>query len=178
MTKETATRLTKQDWISAGLNSLIEDGPPALRAEPLARRLKTTKGSFYWHFRDVAAYHAALLDSWQVSVVNTLEQAATTGSTPPARLRLIMQSLITEHAEPALRAWAKSDLTAQNVVSHVDMLREKWVQQQLSEIGVNNPEMTQIIYATALGLSDLAEGSIEDRQSAMGSLIDLVLALR
>ena len=178
MTKETITRLTKLDWITAGLNALIEDGPPALRAEPLARRLKTTKGSFYWHFRDVPAYHTALLDNWATEAAGILEQATKTEATAPARLRLATQALITEHAEPILRAWAKSNPAARKSMEHVDRLRIEWLQQQLSGIGIINPEITQIIYATAIGLSDLSQGSVEDRQSAMGSLIDLVLALR
>ncbi|MEH6751885.1 MAG: TetR family transcriptional regulator, partial [Paracoccaceae bacterium] len=36
----------------AGLAALAEAGPVALKAEPMARRLGTTKGSFYWHFAD------------------------------------------------------------------------------------------------------------------------------
>ena len=35
--------------------ALAETGPEALKAEPLAARLGVSKGSFYWHFRDVPA---------------------------------------------------------------------------------------------------------------------------
>mgnify|MGYP001820637128 CR=1 FL=1 len=63
-------RLTKEAWINAGLSALKEHGPDALKAEALARRLGTTKGSFYWHFKDIPAYHDALLDVWLASAVD------------------------------------------------------------------------------------------------------------
>ena len=61
----TQARLSKQDWISAGFSALQANGPSALKAEPLARALNTTKGSFYWHFRDVPAFHKHMLTHWE-----------------------------------------------------------------------------------------------------------------
>jgi len=62
-----STRLTRDIWIDAGLKALVSDGPAALAAEPMARRMKTTKGSFYWHFKDVPA-HALLADPLEVQM--------------------------------------------------------------------------------------------------------------
>ena len=58
-------RLSADDWLRAGLQALTASGPEALKAEPLARRLETTKGSFYWHFEDVPRYRQALLNFWR-----------------------------------------------------------------------------------------------------------------
>ena len=57
-------RLSPEDWLKAGLDALAASGPEALKAEPLARALETTKGSFYWHFADVPAFRQALLEFW------------------------------------------------------------------------------------------------------------------
>ena len=57
-------RLSPQTWIEAGLAELVAQGPKALAAEPLARKLATTKGSFYWHFKDVPDFQAAVVKHW------------------------------------------------------------------------------------------------------------------
>ena len=45
-------RLSRQEWIDAGLKAMARDGVDAVRIERLAAALKVTKGSFYWHFKD------------------------------------------------------------------------------------------------------------------------------
>src|SRR6266571_4302142 len=44
------TRLSQDDWVDAAVQVLLHEGPDGVAVQPLARRLKTTKGSFYWHF--------------------------------------------------------------------------------------------------------------------------------
>lgn len=58
-------QLGREDWIEIGLHILCECGPSALRVEPTAKRLGVSKGSFYWHFRDRAAWRDALLSYWE-----------------------------------------------------------------------------------------------------------------
>ena len=53
-------RLSVDDWIQAGFAILADGGPNALRVDRLCERLGVTKGSFYWHFADLAAYRDAL----------------------------------------------------------------------------------------------------------------------
>jgi AcrR family transcriptional regulator len=55
-------QLGREDWIAAGLAALAAGGPTAFRVEAVARALGVSKGSFYWHFRDRAAWRDALLD--------------------------------------------------------------------------------------------------------------------
>ena len=49
----------------AGRIALLRGGPAAVRVEALARELKVTKGSFYWHFPDARALLEALLAEWE-----------------------------------------------------------------------------------------------------------------
>jgi len=57
-------RLTKADWIRHGLRTLATDGPNALKVGPMAARLKVSRGSFYWHFEDIAEFRSLLLRTW------------------------------------------------------------------------------------------------------------------
>jgi AcrR family transcriptional regulator len=57
-------RLSVDDWIRAGFELLADGGPGALTIGHLCERLNVTKGSFYWHFTDIQAYRATLVDAW------------------------------------------------------------------------------------------------------------------
>jgi AcrR family transcriptional regulator len=58
-------RLTAQDWTRAALGALAAGGIGAVAVEPIAARLGTTKGSFYWHFANRDALLEAALLEWE-----------------------------------------------------------------------------------------------------------------
>src|SRR5687768_12983706 len=58
-------QLSAQDWLDQGLRTLAERGFTALKAEPLAKAMGVSRGSFYWHFADIGAFHAAILKRWR-----------------------------------------------------------------------------------------------------------------
>jgi len=49
--------------VAAGFSILAEEGITALKIERLFARLAVTKGSFYWHFSDIAGYRETLIDA-------------------------------------------------------------------------------------------------------------------
>lgn len=57
--------MSRHDWVHAGIQAVIDGGVDALAVEPLAARMGTTKGSFYWHFADRAELVDAVLDVWE-----------------------------------------------------------------------------------------------------------------
>jgi AcrR family transcriptional regulator len=48
------SRLTVDDWVQAGFAIQAEEGTKAPKIDRLCGRLDVTKGSFYWHFTDIA----------------------------------------------------------------------------------------------------------------------------
>lgn len=56
-----------------------------MRIEPLARRLKVTPGSFYWHFSGREDLYDALLDDWYRANTTSFHQAVETAGPDPAR---------------------------------------------------------------------------------------------
>ncbi len=184
MTGSPRARLTRDDWIDAGLEALQASGPDALGAEPLARRLGSTKGSFYWHFRDVPEFHRALLGRWRTETETALEN--TGGVTDTARLRAIAQAIAdTEgheapalRCEPMIRAWAQGDAIAADALGDMDALRLARLRDLLGAGGIGNPEMARILYAAATGMQGLQDADRDQTANAIGSLVDLILALR
>src|SRR6201990_3237296 len=83
-------QLSAKDWLDQGLKTLAHSGFTALKAEPLAMAMGVSRGSFYWHFADVEAFHAAILKHWREvaaeQVIANLEAAS--GHDDPLELLL------------------------------------------------------------------------------------------
>jgi len=172
-------RLHRDDWLRAGLTALQEQGPDALKAEPLARRMGTTKGSFYWHFEDVPDFHRALLTMWEERAQTDLTDARAGRGTATSRLRHAAQSIAGQaQGDAVIRAWARGHKGAADTLMRVDAVRLGTLHDLLSEVGVSNPEMARIILASGIGMAQLSEGNSDTNSQATGSLVDLVLALR
>lgn len=178
-------RLSKDDWLRVGFRALTDQGESGLKAEPLARRLNATKGSFYWHFRDIGQFRKAMMEHWEqrafVDIVTLLDAEPSV----PRRLRQLGQIAAVAvwpgygegPIEPAIRAWARSDATVAEALRRVDDRRLDYLAAMLAEIGLGNPDFSRIIYAGLIGLEDLSSRDARDIQAPMGTLIDLVLTL-
>jgi AcrR family transcriptional regulator len=178
-------RLSKEDWIAAGFQALSTGGPSALKAEPLARGLGTTKGSFYWHFDDVPAFQAAMLSLWEEKAFSDVIAGLGDEPNPVKRLRAL-GSIAAENtpeefggsgAEPAIRAWSRESDAVAEAVKRVDQKRLDYVHGLLSEIDLTNPELARLLYGAHVGMADLTSRDGQGNSDAMGTLVDLILAL-
>jgi AcrR family transcriptional regulator len=131
-------RLTKQDWIRHGLRTLAKLGPGALRAEPMAAKLKVSRGSFYWHFRDIGDFRAQLLQSWQETSTDHVIRDLDRLSAGPDRLTSLMQQAFSgrRNLDGAIRSWAAEDKDVAAAVAAVDLKRIAHLQKMLVETGV------------------------------------------
>ncbi|MFY0594824.1 MAG: TetR/AcrR family transcriptional regulator [Cognatishimia sp.] len=178
-------RLSRELWLAAGFKALTEQGPVALKAEPLARRLETTKGSFYWHFQDVPAFQSAMLELWEQRAYSEIVEALEAEENPIKRLRTLgdiaTKSAPEEFggsgAEPAIRAWARENTAVADAMDRIDGKRMGYLNSLLAEIGLTNAELSRIIYGALLGMQELSTRDKTDNRQAMGTLVDLILAL-
>lgn len=177
--RKRSTRLSASDWLSSGLDALSEAGPDALKAEPLAVRLNVSKGSFYWHFDDVPDFHSRLLTLWEAQANRELAALIADADQPVAQLRATAQALTNPSAaEPAMRSWAQNFEPAQDVTTRIDQARLEALHALLRASGIRNLEMARILYAAIVGMTSIGSTAPSDREAAIGSLVDLVLALR
>ena len=156
-----ADQLSAQDWLDQGLKALAARGFSALKAEPLAREMGVSRGSFYWHFADIGAYHAAVLKHWREvaaeAIIANVEQAA--GDREP--LAVLLRRVFSERLalERAVRSWAAFDSGAKNAVQAIDRRRLDYVEGLIRAKGIA-PDVAraraQILYWAFLGyaLSD------------------------
>jgi AcrR family transcriptional regulator len=107
------SRLTVDDWVAAGFEILAEEGMTALKVDRLCTRLGVTKGSFYWHFADIAAYRAALIAAWgELRDDDRSHFTHMSDVAPRERLSQMMATLASARhwtLERAMREWARTD---------------------------------------------------------------------
>jgi AcrR family transcriptional regulator len=103
-------RLTRQGWIDAAIQQLVEAGIGAVRVEQLATRLGVTRGSFYHHFADREDLLRAMLEDWaQRWTYEVREQINALGLDASTTLFALMKAIRNNRAadyDAPFRAWA------------------------------------------------------------------------
>jgi AcrR family transcriptional regulator len=167
---EARTRLTPEAWIDAATDVLVDHGIDHVRVDVLATQLGVTRGSFYWHFRDREDLLRRVLKAWQEratdALTRRLEQAH--GNSPQQQLRDVISLPHRGRAagraariELAIRAWARRDAMAREVLDEADASRIAYHAQIFQALGYT-PEESRLRAFTLYGL-EVAE-SVLHRQ--------------
>ena len=148
--------LSAEDWIKEGLKALARRGFTALKADPLAKTMGVSRGSFYWHFADLGAFHAALLKRWReiaaAQIIADVE--AERGDPLQALLRRTFSAKL--DLERAVRNWAAFEPAAQAAVRAIDRRRLDYIEDMLGRRGLAptaSQARAQILYWTFLGFA-------------------------
>jgi len=137
------TKLDRQRWLSAGLQALANEGPEGLRIMPIAEQLGVTKGSFYWHFRNLGEYQAALLEEWeQCYTREAIDWMESDTSDPGAKLRTWITGAAYADCrlDRAIRSWSLTNANVREVRSRVDQDRINYLAKLLRNIGWSEEE--------------------------------------
>jgi AcrR family transcriptional regulator len=185
----TTTRLTKIDWVQAGFRALTQRGLPGIKAESIARDLNVSKGSFYWHFKNINALKVSMLEHWQESATqDVIEYVLASDHDPKQQLRnLLIMSTDTDistpyggdGAEAAIREWARTSEEVEAVVLRVDATRLEFVSRLLVAAGQPKDLAMQhanLIYSSLIGLQQLSIQDSVKPQRDLLHLLALVLA--
>ncbi len=149
-------QLTADDWIQQGLKTLARSGFTALKADPLAKAMGVSRGSFYWHFADLGAFHAAVLKRWrEIAAEQIIADVEAAGDGP---LKALLQRSFGAplDLERAVRNWAAFDAAAQAAVRAIDRRRLDYIEALLAKLGLapaTAQARAQILYWTFLGFA-------------------------
>ncbi len=170
--------LSQQDWFNAATEAILEGGFDQLRVLPLAKRLKVTRGSFYWHFDDLGSFIHLFLDQWQALRMRGLRywQPGKDPSLSPEQevdrvLTLMFEGPAVEFkrmkVEFAIRDYAQRDEYARNIVATVDNARVEQSAQLLEPLVAPGTAraMALIQYSTVLGSVLLFRGQLGGDES-------------
>lgn len=127
-----SSRLSRDDWLDAAFQAVVEGGFDKVRVLGLAAALGVTRGSFYWHFVDHAELIAALLARWRERelAANRSVEGSTTED-PQQDLQAVLEAALS-HAgvdlenmrfELALRGLGRRDASVAKMLIEVDQQR-------------------------------------------------------
>ena len=177
-------KLSREAWIAAGFLSLAEHGPTALQINSLAKRLKATKGSFYWHFKDLKDFKTAMLALWKSKVATEVMTEVQRADTPQARFDALLTHAIRpapddyggRKIEPAMRAWSLSDLDVAEMLKELDTTRIAFLRQVFHDLGFDTPALADLAYAAYIGLDDLSAKGRADIDASLSVFKELLYA--
>jgi AcrR family transcriptional regulator len=132
-------RLTKDDWIRHGLRTLSSEGVNALKVGPMSTKLKVSRGSFYWHFRDIADFRSQILRSWQERMTDQVIQEIAAKAEPDRLKHLMRRAFAVKRGlDRAIRTWAAEDKEVATIVASVDARRVAYIAKLLVAAGVES----------------------------------------
>ena len=172
-------RLTRNNWIQYGLTVLGAEGHSNLKAGALAKRLRVTRRSFYWHSADLDAYHGALLAHRHAKTARANSQQDPS-SAPGAMLVQLM--LMAAHGDMALerafRAWGWAIPENGAQIEHLGTLRLSILRGILARTIPDQAQAearAKFISAAAIGLMELGEDKVGLRASDLDAVADALL---
>ena len=179
--------LRADDWIEAAFRALTIEGPQGIRAERIARDLKVSKGSFYWHFKDVAALKAAMLKQWQAGATRAVILRIDESDAPAQdQLKLLVLAATGKDNTPyggvlveaAIRDWARYDKAVSKIVQKIDKQRLGYLEKLFLKIRNNQKQAKQnasILYAALIGLESLSARGLADLQKDLLHLLEILI---
>ncbi|WP_181771416.1 TetR/AcrR family transcriptional regulator [Amycolatopsis pittospori] len=151
-------KLAREDWADAALEALCDGGVAAIAVEPIAAKLGTTKGSFYWHFANRDALVEAAVRRWAEQDTEALI-ALLDGIADPARrlndlFGLVFGAKDDDLAELALLAHA-GDPVIGPLLAEVTARRVEFIVRCFREMGCPETEANHrglLAYTAFIGL--------------------------
>lgn len=126
---ESGWRGSPEAWLTAAYQLLLDSGVDSVRILPLAKRLKLSRTSFYWFFRDREELLSALLAQWRdKNTGNFVRQSNAYAETLVEGLLNVSDcwfdtSLFDSKFEFAVRSWALQSPEVEAEVRRADELR-------------------------------------------------------
>lgn len=179
--------LAAKDWIDAAFAALGRGGVQAIRAEALARELKVSKGSFYWHFKDVPALRAQMLRHWsEQATARIISDIDVHIVSPRQRLRLLLTHIAAGEAgryggkdvDAAIRDWARHDAAARETLEAVDARRLDYVAALFRGCGIEaktSEIQARLLYGALIGTRQLAAPSTSNLREELLMLLEALL---
>lgn len=122
-------RLTREDWLTTAKSALVASGIDDVKVDRLAKRMKVTRGSFYYHFKDRQDLVDALLRDWEVRNQVEIAQVRDRWLEREPDLSEVVVIWLGEDSgtlafDLAIRHWARRAGAVASVVHRVD---EAWI---------------------------------------------------
>jgi AcrR family transcriptional regulator len=177
--------LQPPDWILAAYARLSAEGIEAVRVEVLARELRVSKGSFYWHFQDREDLLGKMLAYWETEEVEWLAAVSSSNHSAAARWARFVEHF----SQPSrarllagLHAWARRDEAVAARIAALEARRARFISEILQDIGLTRSaaeSWSELAQYACLGWLDRAtrDGAAPSGNRNLGDILsDLIRA--
>ena len=157
---ETGWRGSREGWLGAAYDALIEGGVDAVKILPLANRLKLSRTSFYWFFTDRDELLTALAENWAKRTTGPLIAATRAyAETETEAMLNVLSCFLTPGAfddrlEFAVRSWSLQDENVAARMKAADEARLTALKTMLMKWGIGEIEAdirARTIYLVQIG---------------------------
>jgi len=185
-TQERSRRLSVDDWIDAALEIMAAEGIGGVKIQRLCDHLGVTKGSFYWHFKDLDAFLDAIAEQWRRGEGTFRSRLdAAVRADPKNGLSNAVTAFLDKRLgrlERAMRDWSRTDERARAAIKSADKRTFDALVSGFETLGFDRKESdvrAKILFYAGVGFGDV--GPIGDRTDAarqLETLIDLLTGSR
>lgn len=180
---ESGWRGSREGWLEAAHAALVTEGVDAVKIMPLAERLKLSRTSFYWFFKDRDALLSALAEMWEARTTTPLVAATTeyAETETEAMLNVIACFLRPDtfdaKMEFAMRGWGLKDPAILARITDADNRRLKALSDMLERWG-HDPQDADVrartVYLVQIGyISMQADETLETRLTRIPNYVEI-----
>lgn len=184
---DTGWRGSREGWLEAGYQALIESGIDAVKILPLAKRLNLSRTSFYWFFADREALLAALIEGWAerttLPLIAATQEYADSGAEAMLNvLACFLSDRFDSRLEFAVRSWALQDPGIAQRIGAADQARLAALCAMLTRWGHAEKHAdvrARTIYLTQIGyISMRAQETMETRIMRIPTYVEIYTGAR
>jgi AcrR family transcriptional regulator len=138
--------LGREAWLQAARSALIEEGTAGIEINKLAKRLRVSRGGFYWFFASRAQLLDELLAHWADTSTVLFERICKSdGRSGVEKYQALMDLWIEEKEydpkwDGAIRDWARTSTAVLKVVHAVDDQRIAFIERIFADLGYAGSE--------------------------------------
>jgi AcrR family transcriptional regulator len=172
--------LDRDAWLRKALDVLFAQGIGQVKIEVLARKLKLTKGSFYWHFKNREDLLRSMVDWWRDNQLRFITGLHPADHDAVRRIKAVIE--FTQHTDDsshdiAMREFARFNKYAARAVSEVDERRTAYLAELFHAAGFDDTESALRArtlyfyqvgeYTTSLSLEPALRDELAERRFAL-----------
>jgi AcrR family transcriptional regulator len=153
-------KATRDDWLREALATLISDGVDAVLVLPLAKKLKVSRSSFYWYFKNRKDLLDHLLQHWMsTNTAAIIEHAGRPSASAVQGVLHIFECWVSEttyspRLDIAVRNWATKSNPVRALVEQADDARLVAIKQMYQRHGFDDEDAfirARILYYVQVG---------------------------
>ncbi len=181
--KSNGWRGSRDFWLDAAYNLLIDSGVDAVKVMAMAKSLAISRTSFYWHFDDRDALLDALIQRWQEkNTANLISQTNVYAETiTEAVLNLfdcwIDPELFDAPLDFAIRNWGQSSGKLKQIIEQSDRERIAAISVMFSRFGYDQQQAETralTVYYTQVGyISMMVDEPLLERINKMPAYVTI-----